>query len=61
MGRGKTDYWSILLIKPGAMGDLLQVTPVLRALREKFPPDMPVIEGALMVTLPPLPEPIPST
>lgn len=27
----------ILLIKPGAMGDLLQLTPCIRALREKWP------------------------
>ena len=27
----------ILIIKPGAIGDLLQMTPVFRALKEKFP------------------------
>ncbi|HTP65769.1 MAG TPA: glycosyltransferase family 9 protein [Geobacteraceae bacterium] len=28
---------NILIIKPGAMGDLLQITPVLRSLRMKYP------------------------
>jgi lipopolysaccharide heptosyltransferase II len=28
---------NILLIKPGAVGDLLQLTPVLRAVKQKFP------------------------
>ena len=31
------DYVRILLIKPGALGDLLQITPVVRALASKFP------------------------
>ncbi len=35
MTRGKIR--NILIIKPGAMGDLLQITPVLRVLREKLP------------------------
>ena len=30
-------YARILLIKPGAIGDLLQLTPVIRALRERYP------------------------
>lgn len=30
-------YRNILIIKPGAVGDLLQLTPVLRALKGKFP------------------------
>jgi ADP-heptose:LPS heptosyltransferase len=30
-------YHNILIIKPGAIGDLLQLTPVLRALRALFP------------------------
>jgi heptosyltransferase II len=30
-------YRSILIIKPGAMGDLLQLTPVLRLLKKRFP------------------------
>ena len=31
------EYSRILLIKPGALGDLLQMTPVVRALAGKFP------------------------
>jgi ADP-heptose:LPS heptosyltransferase len=30
-------FKNILIIKPGAMGDLLQITPVIRALREMLP------------------------
>src|SRR6266487_300646 len=30
-------YQNILVIKPGAMGDLLQMTPVFRALMKKLP------------------------
>jgi ADP-heptose:LPS heptosyltransferase len=30
-------YNRILIIKPGAMGDLLQITPVIKVLKEKFP------------------------
>ncbi len=30
-------FKNILIIKPGAIGDLLQMTPVIRALRKKFP------------------------
>jgi lipopolysaccharide heptosyltransferase II len=30
-------FRNILIIKPGAIGDLLQLTPVIRALKEKFP------------------------
>ena len=30
-------YNNILLIKPGAIGDVLQLTPVVRALAEQFP------------------------
>ena len=30
-------YRRILLIKPGAVGDLLQLTPTIRALKRKFP------------------------
>lgn len=30
-------YNRILIIKPGAMGDLLQITPVIRALKEMLP------------------------
>ena len=28
---------SILIIKPGAIGDLLELTPVIRALSTKYP------------------------
>ncbi len=31
------NFRNILLIKPGAMGDLLQITPVLRVLKGKYP------------------------
>ncbi len=31
------NYTNILLIKPGAVGDLLQLTPAIRALAAKFP------------------------
>ncbi|MHC1698230.1 MAG: glycosyltransferase family 9 protein [Geobacteraceae bacterium] len=31
------NYSNILLIKPGAVGDLLQLTPVIRALAQKYP------------------------
>lgn len=31
------EYRSILIIKPGAIGDLLQITPTIRALKKKFP------------------------
>jgi lipopolysaccharide heptosyltransferase II len=30
-------YANILIIKPGAIGDLLQMTPVIRALKAKYP------------------------
>jgi ADP-heptose:LPS heptosyltransferase len=30
-------FKNILIVKPGAMGDLLQITPVIRALKEKLP------------------------
>ena len=30
-------FASILVIKPGAIGDLLQITPTVRALKERFP------------------------
>ena len=34
----KNEYYNnILIIKPGAMGDLLQMTPVFRALKERLP------------------------
>ena len=33
-----TDFRNILIIKPGAIGDLLQMTPVIRALKRKYPP-----------------------
>ena len=32
-----SEYSRILLIKPGALGDLLQITPVVRALADKYP------------------------
>jgi lipopolysaccharide heptosyltransferase II len=32
-----SEYRNILLIKPGAVGDLLQLTPVIRGLKRKFP------------------------
>jgi heptosyltransferase-2 len=32
-----TEYHNILLIKPGAIGDLLQITPVIRGLRQRYP------------------------
>lgn len=32
-----SEYLRILLIKPGALGDLLQITPVVRALADKYP------------------------
>ena len=31
------DYRNILIIKPGAVGDLLQLTPAIRALKKRFP------------------------
>ncbi|GFE58125.1 glycosyltransferase family 9 protein [Geobacter sp. AOG1] len=31
------DYGNILIIKPGAIGDLLQLTPAIRALHGKYP------------------------
>lgn len=31
------DYHNILIIKPGAVGDLLQLTPAIRALKKRFP------------------------
>ncbi len=31
------NFRNILLIKPGAMGDLLQITPVIRVLKGKYP------------------------
>jgi lipopolysaccharide heptosyltransferase II len=31
------DFRNILIIKPGAIGDLLQMTPVIRALKLKYP------------------------
>ena len=31
------EYSNILIIKPGAIGDLLQLTPVIRALHDAFP------------------------
>src|SRR6266567_5165156 len=31
------NFSNIMIIKPGAIGDLLQLTPVIRALKEKFP------------------------
>lgn len=33
----RTPYRSILIIKPGAIGDLLQMSPVMRALRTAYP------------------------
>jgi lipopolysaccharide heptosyltransferase II len=33
----QTDFRNILIIKPGAIGDLLQMTPVIRALTSKYP------------------------
>lgn len=33
----KTEHINILIIKPGAMGDLLQLTPTIRALHKHFP------------------------
>jgi ADP-heptose:LPS heptosyltransferase len=30
-------FKNILIIKPGAMGDLLQITPVIKALKEMLP------------------------
>lgn len=33
----KTEYINILIIKPGAMGDLLHLTPTIRELRKRFP------------------------
>jgi ADP-heptose:LPS heptosyltransferase len=33
----RAEYKNILLIKPGAIGDLLQLTPVIRALNLKYP------------------------
>ncbi len=35
--RSIDSYHRILIIKPGAMGDLLHLTPVLRGLKEQFP------------------------
>jgi heptosyltransferase II len=32
-----SDYTNILIIKPGAIGDLLQLTPTIRALAGKYP------------------------
>ena len=32
-----TDHGRILIMKPGAIGDLLQLTPVIRELRRRFP------------------------
>jgi lipopolysaccharide heptosyltransferase II len=32
-----TGFSNILIIKPGAIGDLLQMTPVIRALKETYP------------------------
>lgn len=34
---GREEYQNILVIKPGAIGDLLQLTPALRALHGKYP------------------------
>ena len=31
------EYRNILVIKPGAVGDLLQLTPAIRALKKRFP------------------------
>ncbi|MFZ3207710.1 MAG: hypothetical protein WA140_02610, partial [Geobacteraceae bacterium] len=33
----KVNPANILIIKPGAIGDLLQITPVIRALHGKYP------------------------
>ena len=33
----KQGYQAILIIKPGAIGDLLQITPVIRALKREYP------------------------
>lgn len=32
----KSDYRSILIIKPGAIGDLLHITPTIRALKRRY-------------------------
>ena len=37
MQRTRTPYQNILIIKPGAVGDLLQMTPVIRALKAYSP------------------------
>jgi lipopolysaccharide heptosyltransferase II len=37
MRHPNTTYRNILIIKPGAVGDLLQMTPVIRALRRTYP------------------------
>ncbi len=34
---GSVQFNNILLIKPGAIGDVLQMTPVIRALKRRFP------------------------
>lgn len=34
---GTSDFSNILIIKPGAIGDLLQLTPVIRALKDRYP------------------------
>ncbi|MEA5113411.1 MAG: glycosyltransferase family 9 protein [Geobacteraceae bacterium] len=37
MESGNNGFKNILIIKPGAIGDLLHLTPVVRALKERFP------------------------
>ena len=40
---------SILIVKPGAMGDLLHLTPAIRALKERFPQArISILVGSLM-------------